>query len=82
VMWFVMLGSAKDQILGVDTPGQHVPPCVQYGTACLLIRNVIGCVSCLVEWGMAPYFVIILCDILCELSEPHGVRGDCLFRKP
>jgi hypothetical protein len=26
VMWLVMLKSAKDQILGVDTPGQHVPP--------------------------------------------------------
>jgi hypothetical protein len=24
---------------------------------------------------MAPYFVIILCDILCELPEPHGARG-------
>jgi hypothetical protein len=28
VMWLVMLGSAKDRILGVDLPGQHVPPCV------------------------------------------------------
>jgi hypothetical protein len=26
--------------------------------------------------GMAPYFVIILCDILYELPEPHGARGD------
>jgi hypothetical protein len=25
---------------------------------------------------MAPYFVITLCDILCELSEPHGATGD------
>jgi hypothetical protein len=25
---------------------------------------------------MAPYFVISLCDILCELLEPHGARGD------
>jgi hypothetical protein len=33
VMWLVMLESAKDRILGVDTPGQHVPPRVQYGTA-------------------------------------------------
>jgi hypothetical protein len=33
-MWIVMLESAKDQILGVDTPGQHVPPRVRYGTAC------------------------------------------------
>jgi hypothetical protein len=25
---------------------------------------------------MAPYFVICLCDILCELPEPNGARGD------
>jgi hypothetical protein len=56
--WHVMLESTKDRILGVDTPGQHVPPHVQYGTACLLIRNTIGSVSCFVEWGLAPYFVI------------------------
>jgi hypothetical protein len=31
VMWIVILESAKDRIVGVDTPGQHVPPCVQYG---------------------------------------------------
>jgi hypothetical protein len=51
VMWFVMLESAKDRILGVDTPRQHVPPCVRYGTTCLLIRYALGCVSCSVEWG-------------------------------
>jgi hypothetical protein len=34
VMWIVMLESGKDQILGVDTLGQHVPPRVQYGMAC------------------------------------------------
>jgi hypothetical protein len=51
VMWFVVLESGKDQILGVNTPGQHVPPHVRYGTACLLIRYAIGCVSCSVEWG-------------------------------
>jgi hypothetical protein len=45
VMWFVMLGSAKDRILGVDPPGQHVPPRVRYGMACLQIRYAIGCVS-------------------------------------
>jgi hypothetical protein len=27
-MWFVMLKSAKDRIVGVDTLGQHVPPSV------------------------------------------------------
>jgi hypothetical protein len=25
-MWIVMLESAKDRVLGVDTPGQQVPP--------------------------------------------------------
>jgi hypothetical protein len=49
VLCLVMLESAKDRILGVDTPGQHVPPHVRYGTACLLIRYAIGCVSCSVE---------------------------------
>jgi hypothetical protein len=51
VMWFVMLESANNQILRLDTLGQHVPPHVQYGTACLLIRYAMGCVSCSVEWG-------------------------------
>jgi hypothetical protein len=51
VMWFVMLKFAKDRILGVDTLGQHVPPHVRYGMACLLISYAIGCVSCSVEWG-------------------------------
>jgi hypothetical protein len=26
--------------------------------------------------GMTPYFMINLCNILCELSEPHGARAD------
>jgi hypothetical protein len=51
VMSLVTLKSAKDQILGVDTPGQHVPLRVRYGMACLLIRYAIGYVSCSVEWG-------------------------------
>jgi hypothetical protein len=34
VMWIVMLESANDRILGVDTSGQHVPPRVRYGTTC------------------------------------------------
>jgi hypothetical protein len=54
MMWLVMLESAKDRILGVDPPGQHVPPRVQYGTPCLLIRYAIDCVSCSVEWGWLP----------------------------
>jgi hypothetical protein len=51
VKWLVMLESAWDWILGVDTPGQHVPPHVRNGMACLLIRYAIGRVSCSVEWG-------------------------------
>jgi hypothetical protein len=51
VMWFVMLESAKDHILGLDTPGQQVPPRVRYGTASLLIWDVVDCESCSVEWG-------------------------------
>jgi hypothetical protein len=31
--WF-LLESAKDRFLGVDPPGQTVPPCVWYGTTC------------------------------------------------
>jgi hypothetical protein len=54
VMWLVMLESAKDWILGVDPPGQHVPPRIQYGTACLLIRYATGSVSCSVDWGWLP----------------------------
>jgi hypothetical protein len=51
VMWFIMFESAKDRVIGVDTPGQQVLPHVRYGMTCLLIRYVIGCVSCSVEWG-------------------------------
>jgi hypothetical protein len=51
VTWFIMLESTMDRILGVDTLGQHLPPHVRYGMACLLIRNTIGCVSCSIEWG-------------------------------
>jgi hypothetical protein len=50
-LWFIMLEYAKDLVIGVDTPGQHVPPCVRYGMTCILIRYAIGCVSCSVEWG-------------------------------
>jgi hypothetical protein len=50
VMWFVMLESTKDRVIGVDTPGQHVPPRVRYGTTCLLIRDPVGSVPCSDEW--------------------------------
>jgi hypothetical protein len=51
VLWLVILESAKDRVLGVDTPGQQVPPRVRYETACLLIRDVVHCESCSVVWG-------------------------------
>jgi hypothetical protein len=51
VMWFVILEFAKDRVIGVDTPGQHVPPRVRYATTCILIRYAIVCVPCSVEWG-------------------------------
>jgi hypothetical protein len=51
VMWFFMLKSAKDRVLGVDTPGQLVPPHVWYGMACILIRDVVGCESYSAVWG-------------------------------
>jgi hypothetical protein len=50
--WHVVLKSVKDRILGVDTPGQHVPPHLKYGTDWLLIRNTIGSMSCSDEWEM------------------------------
>jgi hypothetical protein len=46
VMWFVMLESTKDRVIGVDTLGQQVLPRVRYGTTCLLIRDVVGSVPC------------------------------------
>jgi hypothetical protein len=45
-----MLESAKDRVIGVDTPGQQVSPRVRYQTACLLIRDGAGSVPCLDEW--------------------------------
>jgi hypothetical protein len=53
-MW--LLESTKNQILGVDTPRQHVPPRVRYGITCLLIKNIVGCVSYSIEWGLTWYF--------------------------
>jgi hypothetical protein len=48
--WYVILKSAKDLVIGVDTPGQQVPPCLWYGTTCLLIRDAVGSVPCSDEW--------------------------------
>jgi hypothetical protein len=50
VMWFVMLESAKHRVIAVDTPGQQMLPCVRYGMAYLLIRDIAGSVPCSDEW--------------------------------
>jgi hypothetical protein len=34
-----------------------VPPHIRYLMTCLLIRNIIGCVSCSEEWELAWYFI-------------------------
>jgi hypothetical protein len=65
VMLIVMLESTKDRVLGVDTLGQQVPPRVRYGTACLLIRDVVGSVSYSVEWEIG---------VVTHLGS-HGARG-------
>jgi hypothetical protein len=39
VMWIVTLESAKDRVIGVDTPGQQVLPHVWHEMTCLLIRD-------------------------------------------
>jgi hypothetical protein len=53
VMWIVMLKSAMDRVLGVDTLGQQVLSCVRYGMACLLISDTVGSVTCSDEWELA-----------------------------
>jgi hypothetical protein len=72
VMWLVMLESAKDRVIGVDTPGQQVLPHVRYGTACLLIRDVVGSVPCSDEWefGVVTH------------PSSHGARGAMVPRLP
>jgi hypothetical protein len=65
VMWLVMLESVKDPVLGADTPGQQVSPCVWYGTACLLIRDAVGSVPCSDEWEI---------HVVTHLGS-HGARG-------
>jgi hypothetical protein len=70
VIWFVMLESAKDQIIGVDTLRQQVPPCVRYGPACLLIRDTVGSVPYSNEWEIG---------IVTHLGS-HGARGVVVLR--
>jgi hypothetical protein len=64
-MWLVMLESAMDQVIGVDTTEQQVPPRVQYGTACLLIRDVVGSMPYSDEWEIG---------VVTRLGSP-GARG-------
>jgi hypothetical protein len=72
VMWFAMLKSAKYRVIGVDTLGQQVPPRVWYGTTCLLIRDVVGSVSCSDEWEIG----VVTC------LGSHGARGTVVPRLP
>jgi hypothetical protein len=67
-----MLKSTKDRILGVDTPGQQVPPRVRYETACLIIRDDVGSVSCSDEWKIGV------------VTRPgsHGAKGAVVPRLP
>jgi hypothetical protein len=65
VIWFVILESAKDRVIGVDTPGQQVPPRVRYGMTCILIRDAVGSVPCSDEWEIG---------VVTRLGL-HGVRG-------
>jgi hypothetical protein len=65
VLWIGMLKSAKDRVLGVDTPGQQVLAHVWYGMTCLLIRHAMGSVPCSDEWEIG---------IVTRLRS-HGVRG-------
>jgi hypothetical protein len=46
MMRFVMLESAKDRVIGVDTSGQQVLPCVRYEMTYLLIRKTLVSMSC------------------------------------
>jgi hypothetical protein len=65
VMWFVMLESANDRVIGIDTPGQQVPPRVRYGTDYLLIRDAVGSVPCSDEWEIG---------VVTRLGT-HGAKG-------
>jgi hypothetical protein len=71
-MWIVMLQSGKDQVFGVDTPGQQVLPHVRYGMACLLIRDAVGSVPYSDEWEIGV------------VTHPglHGARGAVVPRLP
>jgi hypothetical protein len=72
VRWFVLLESANDRVIGVDTLGQQVLPYVRYRTACLLIRYLVGSVPCLDEWEFG----------IVTRPGSHGARGVMVLRLP
>jgi hypothetical protein len=72
VMWFVMLKSVKDRVIGIYNPGQQVPPYVRYGMACLLIRDTVESVPCTDKWE----FGVVTCPSSC------GARGAVVPRLP
>jgi hypothetical protein len=53
-----------------------VPPCVQYGMACLLIRNAIDCVSCSVEWGLPSFLVSYFVKCLNHKVQEGPLMGN------
>jgi hypothetical protein len=71
-LWLVIFESAKDRVLGVDTPGQQVSPRVQYGTTYLIIQDVVGSLPCSDEWEIGV------------VTRPgsHGARGDAVPQLP
>jgi hypothetical protein len=77
----VVLKYAMEQILGVDTPGQHVSSCVRYGMTFLLIRNTIGSMSCSVEWGLASYFVTYFVKCLTHMVQDGPFVGETLAQQ-
>jgi hypothetical protein len=76
--WHVVLKSAKNQILEVDTPGQYVSPRVRYGTTYLLISNVIGSVSCSFERGLTSFFVTYFVICLNHMVQERPFVGEFL----
>jgi hypothetical protein len=72
VMWFVILESAKNRVIGVDTTGQQVPPRVRYETAYLLIMDDVRSVSCSDEWEFG----------IVTRPDSHGARGVVVPRLP
>jgi hypothetical protein len=72
-MWLVLLEYAKDRFLGVEPSKQLVLLCVWYGMTCLLIRDAIRSVFCLIVWGNGIVF---------SLGSTWCMRGLCVGNKP